>query len=226
MEQVVERGTAQRRADSRLHHRRQDRHRGQAGERPLLEVGLQRVVRRVRPVAQSGADDPRRHRLAARQRLLRRRRLGADLQADRRSRAAPTWASARTSTRRRRCWWRGTIRRTTPTPRPRRSRRARPACCRPTVEPARNGLMPDLRGLSAREALQALSRIGMTAQMSGDGFVVEQSPEAGSALERGNACALTLGRRAPVAPTGGCRNDAARAPGAARSLGGTRDPGW
>jgi cell division protein FtsI (penicillin-binding protein 3) len=72
-----------------------------------------------------------------------------------------------------------------------------------TVEPARNGLMPDLRGLSAREALKALSRIGMTAKMSGDGFVIQQNPEAGSALERGNACALTLGRRPPVAATGG-----------------------
>ena len=72
-----------------------------------------------------------------------------------------------------------------------------------TLEPARNGLMPDLRGLSAREALRLLSRIGMTARMSGDGFVVEQSPEAGSALVRGNACALRLGRRAPITATGG-----------------------
>jgi beta-lactam-binding protein with PASTA domain len=72
-----------------------------------------------------------------------------------------------------------------------------------TVEPARNGLMPDLRGLSAREALRALSRIGMTAKMSGDGVVVDQNPEPGSALERGNACALTLGRRPMIAATGG-----------------------
>ena len=72
-----------------------------------------------------------------------------------------------------------------------------------TVEPARNGLMPDLRGLSAREALKALSRIGMTARMVGDGFVLEQNPEAGAALVRGDACALTLGRRAPMALSGG-----------------------
>jgi cell division protein FtsI (penicillin-binding protein 3) len=72
-----------------------------------------------------------------------------------------------------------------------------------TVEPAANGLMPDLRGLSAREALKALSRIGMTARMVGDGFVVEQRPEAGAALVRGSACALTLGRRAPAAASGG-----------------------
>ncbi len=74
-----------------------------------------------------------------------------------------------------------------------------------TLEPARNGLMPDLRGLSAREALRALSRIGMTARMTGDGFVVEQSPQAGAALVRGNACALTLGRRAPAPAAGDSR---------------------
>jgi len=67
-----------------------------------------------------------------------------------------------------------------------------------TLEPARNGLMPDLRGLSAREALRLLARIGMTARLSGDGFVVEQSPAAGDALVRGDACTLRLGRRAPA----------------------------
>jgi hypothetical protein len=68
-----------------------------------------------------------------------------------------------------------------------------------TIEPARNGLMPDLRGLSAREALRLLSRIGLTARMTGDGFVVEQSPLPGSALVRGDACTLKLGRRALAA---------------------------
>lgn len=71
-----------------------------------------------------------------------------------------------------------------------------------TLEPARNGLMPDLRGLSAREALRLLSRIGMTATMTGDGFVLEQSPVPGSALVRGDTCALTLARRAPIAAGG------------------------
>jgi cell division protein FtsI/penicillin-binding protein 2 len=72
-----------------------------------------------------------------------------------------------------------------------------------TLEPARNGLMPDLRGLSAREALRSLSRIGMTARLSGDGFVREQSPAPGEALVRGEACTLKLGRRAPAAPASG-----------------------
>jgi cell division protein FtsI (penicillin-binding protein 3) len=71
-----------------------------------------------------------------------------------------------------------------------------------TLEPARNGLMPDLRGLSGREALRLLSRIGMTARLSGDGVVVDQTPEPGAALVRGDACRLTLGRRSVVAPPG------------------------
>src|SRR5215831_14732271 len=70
-----------------------------------------------------------------------------------------------------------------------------------TLEPARNGLMPDLRGMSAREALRSLSRIGMTARMSGDGVVVGQTPVAGAALVRGEACQLRLGRSV-VAPAG------------------------
>ena len=72
----------------------------------------------------------------------------------------------------------------------------------PDLEPARNGLMPDLHGLSAREALKALTRIGMTARMTGDGFVVEQNPGAGAVLVRGDACALTLDRRAPATAGG------------------------
>jgi len=70
-----------------------------------------------------------------------------------------------------------------------------------TFDPARQGLRPDLRGLGAREALRLLSRIGMTARMTGDGFVLEQSPLPGAALVRGDACTLKLGRYA--VPLGG-----------------------
>ena len=70
-----------------------------------------------------------------------------------------------------------------------------------TVEPARNGLMPDLRGLSGREAVRLLSRIGMTARMTGDGFVVDQAPLPGAAVLRGDSCTLKLGRH--VTATGG-----------------------
>lgn len=71
------------------------------------------------------------------------------------------------------------------------------------LEPAQSGLMPDLRGLSAREALRAANRIGLSAKLSGDGFVVEQSPRAGEPLVRGDAVTLTLVRRPPVVPAGG-----------------------
>ncbi len=70
-------------------------------------------------------------------------------------------------------------------------------------EPLPDGLMPDLRGLSAREALRVVNRAGMRAQINGDGFVVEQQPPAGEALVRGDACILTLGRTPPLQPAGG-----------------------
>ncbi len=66
---------------------------------------------------------------------------------------------------------------------------------------AQSGLMPDLRGLSAREAVRALSQIGLTARMSGDGVVVTQSPEPGESLAQRGVCSLHLNRRPPV--TGG-----------------------
>jgi len=71
------------------------------------------------------------------------------------------------------------------------------------LEPARDGLMPDLRGLSARDALRLLSRIGMSARLSGSGFVVDQRPQAGSPLVRGVACVLTLDRRGSTPALGG-----------------------
>jgi len=67
-----------------------------------------------------------------------------------------------------------------------------------TLEQARAGLMPDLRGLSAREATRALTLMGMTGRLHGDGFVLEQSPAAGSVLVPGKACALMLGRQPPL----------------------------
>ncbi len=63
------------------------------------------------------------------------------------------------------------------------------------------GQMPDLHGLSARDAIRAVMPLGLTPRIDGDGFVVEQSPRAGAALGRGDACVLKLGRR-PL-PVGG-----------------------
>ncbi|MBA2304200.1 MAG: transpeptidase family protein [Acidobacteria bacterium] len=70
------------------------------------------------------------------------------------------------------------------------------------LEPAKAGLMPDLRGLSAREAVHSLSTIGLRAQIAGSGFVTEQSPEAGAALIRGDDARLKLSRRPPLVPPG------------------------
>jgi hypothetical protein len=65
-----------------------------------------------------------------------------------------------------------------------------------------DGQMPDLQGLSAREAVRALTRIGLTPRLEGNGFVIDQLPRAGAALTGGTACVLKLGRR-PLQTTGG-----------------------
>jgi len=56
------------------------------------------------------------------------------------------------------------------------------------------GTLPDVRGMSAREAMRTLVRLGLTARMAGDGFVVGQDPQPGSPLEEGGVCRLTLAR--------------------------------
>ena len=48
--------------------------------------------------------------------------------------------------------------------------------------------------MSAREAMQTLARIGVTARMTGDGFVVAQDPAAGSPIDAVTVCRLTLER--------------------------------
>ena len=115
------------RADSRLHDRRQDRHRLETDQRPLLEVGLQRLVRRLHPVAQAGGDDPRGHRFAARRTDTRAARFRRRSSSGSPKRRCAISASDRRSTRRRRCWSRDTIRRTRPT-----SRLSGPTCKRAT----------------------------------------------------------------------------------------------
>jgi cell division protein FtsI (penicillin-binding protein 3) len=56
------------------------------------------------------------------------------------------------------------------------------------------GTMPDLRGLSAREALHKLMRLGLVARINGDGFVVAQDPPAGAPLESVSVGRVTLAR--------------------------------
>src|SRR5581483_6160352 len=47
------------------------------------------------------------------------------------------------------------------------------------------GTIPDLRRLSARDAIRTLVRIGLTATVSGTGFVVSQDPSPGAPLDSG-----------------------------------------
>ena len=44
--------------------------------------------------------------------------------------------------------------------------------------------MPDLRGLSARDAMRTLMKLGLSARMSGHGVVLSQDPPPGTALRR------------------------------------------
>jgi len=80
---------------------------------------------------------------------------------------------------------------------------AAPGNAASVIERTEPGTMPDLRGLAAREALRVLTRIGMTARMAGDGFVVEHTPAPGTPLVRGDVSVLKLGRRPPALPAGG-----------------------
>jgi cell division protein FtsI (penicillin-binding protein 3) len=65
------------------------------------------------------------------------------------------------------------------------------------------GIMPDLRGYSAREAVRALASIGASARLTGQGFVVDQKPEPGTPLGTAEVGVLKLERRMPALPAGG-----------------------
>ena len=67
-----------------------------------------------------------------------------------------------------------------------------------SAPPAPDGVMPDLRGLSARAAVRTLARVGLVPRMKGDGFVATQSPAAGSPLDLAGAVDLRLEREPPV----------------------------
>jgi hypothetical protein len=56
------------------------------------------------------------------------------------------------------------------------------------------GTVPDVRGLSARDAMRKLAKAGLSAQMTGDGFVVSQDPAPGEPIENRRVCQVTLER--------------------------------
>jgi stage V sporulation protein D (sporulation-specific penicillin-binding protein) len=64
------------------------------------------------------------------------------------------------------------------------------------------GLMPDLTGLSARDALRAMTELGLAPRMSGSGFVLRQRPAAGSPFEAGISASIELSRTAPLTSLG------------------------
>jgi cell division protein FtsI (penicillin-binding protein 3) len=63
------------------------------------------------------------------------------------------------------------------------------------------GTMPDLRGMSAREAARKLVTFGMNPRMSGDGYVVSQEPAPGTPIDGQRICRLLLERRLPPPAT-------------------------
>ncbi len=64
------------------------------------------------------------------------------------------------------------------------------------VLPVDENTMPDMRGLSARDAVKRLVALGVRPRMNGKGFVVDQRPEMGASLEQASQCELWL-ERAP-----------------------------
>ncbi len=79
-----------------------------------------------------------------------------------------------------------------------------PSTVMPAVEASlQEGVMPDVRGLSARDALRILARMGVEARVSGDGFVALQAIAPGTPIAPGRVCALTLRRQLiPVGEAG------------------------
>jgi len=77
-----------------------------------------------------------------------------------------------------------------------------PASARPSSQPVVSlvadgppGTVPDLTGMSARDALRKLVKIGMSARVAGDGFVVSQEPPPGAPIDADVVCRLVLERR-------------------------------
>jgi beta-lactam-binding protein with PASTA domain len=65
-----------------------------------------------------------------------------------------------------------------------------------TVDDGGGRAMPDLVGLSAREALRRMARLGVSVKLQGAGVVVAQYPEAGQTVAVGGSSTLMLDRGA------------------------------
>jgi cell division protein FtsI (penicillin-binding protein 3) len=62
----------------------------------------------------------------------------------------------------------------------------------------RTSAFPDLRGMSARDAVRVLARMGLTTRIHGAGVVIEQEPLPGAPIDGQTSCAIWLDR----APSG------------------------
>ena len=71
-----------------------------------------------------------------------------------------------------------------------------PASVPLNTTPERTSVFPDLRGMSARDAVRVLARMGVTPRIHGAGVVIEQEPQPGSPIDGQTACAIWL-ERAP-----------------------------
>jgi membrane peptidoglycan carboxypeptidase len=83
-----------------------------------------------------------------------------------------------------------------------------PLPARGIVTLAANGdgtVVPDLRGMGARDALRALGRLGLGARVQGEGLGVDQTPAAGFPLEPGSTLLIVLGREPVRSGTSGAR---------------------
>jgi cell division protein FtsI (penicillin-binding protein 3) len=78
------------------------------------------------------------------------------------------------------------------------ARDARPASVVPIGTGESLSELPDFRGLSAREAVRTLTKMGLSARLHGSGIVTAQRPVAGAAADPGATCELWL-ERAPIA---------------------------
>ncbi len=63
-----------------------------------------------------------------------------------------------------------------------------------------DGIMPDLRGLSARAAVRTLAGLALVPRLKGSGFVTEQQPAAGAPIDTASPVALQLERQPPPPP--------------------------
>ena len=68
----------------------------------------------------------------------------------------------------------------------------------PAAAPGEMRDLPDFRGMSARQALRILTKIGMSARLNGSGVVTAQRPAAGSFVDPGTTAELWLERSAVV----------------------------